>query len=666
MDEGASSADDALRRKKITVSMKITLQYLILRNFKGTKFIRVDFGNVTNIYGENRSGKTTINDAFWWLLFGKDSAGRTDFEIKTKNEDGTTIHQLEHEVTGMFNVDGRSVLLKRMYKEKWVKKRGSGDHALEGHTTDFFVDEIPVQAGEYKKIIDGIVSEELLKMITSPGHFCSMKWQDQRSALEKMAGDIPLSDISSQVEGLEKLMSELSGKTIAQFKSQKSVQKKPLKEELETIPARIDEVDRTKPVALQWAVLEKRKSEIEAEISGLRDNLANHSGKYEELHKKNRSVYNEIQNAEGEISRLKSDVQKAHDAEVSKMNRILSALTLEKNTAANDLLGVEAIDNQRISSLERLENEILTLREDYKKIASRPFEIPSGQTNCPACNQELPDAEIEMRRTEIEKRMRDQRKAELEAINEKGIKKAQDRDHLLKQIEESTVQKEVLQEKIISLEKDIDAQEGALKKIAVPPEAPVSDILLRIESLKAELQEIPEVDNSEEKKILSEKESELQTIINELNIRQIIEKADARISQLQDRQRELSQQIADIESMEFLAEKYEMVRADLIEKRVSSMFSLVKFRMFNRNLNGGIEPTCECTLNGVSYTDLNTEARMNIGLDIINALCRHYDVYAPIFLDNRESVLQIIPTDSQVVNLVVKENQKAIQIQIIS
>ena len=64
--------------------MKITLISLVLENFKGIqKFEFVPDGKSTAVFGTNASGKTTIADAYYWLLFGKDSSGAANFDVKT-------------------------------------------------------------------------------------------------------------------------------------------------------------------------------------------------------------------------------------------------------------------------------------------------------------------------------------------------------------------------------------------------------------------------------------------------------------------------------------------------------------------------------------------------------------------------------------------------------
>ena len=80
--------------------------------------------------------------------------------------------------------------------------------------------------------------------------------------------------------------------------------------------------------------------------------------------------------------------------------------------------------------------------------------------------------------------------------------------------------------------------------------------------------------------------------------------------------------------------------------------------MFDHKINGALKPICECTVAGVPYSDLNNAARINAGLDIINAMCRYKDVYAPCFIDNAESINEVLPMRSQRIDLLVSTDKE--------
>lgn len=123
----------------------IRLKQLVIQDFKGIKELNIDFSKTTNIYGENALGKTTIFDAFTWLLFDKDSKNRSTFDIKPLNSNNQVIRGLNPTVTGVLNIDGTELKLTKIYQEKWVKKTGEAEKTFNGNSSTYEINEVPVK-----------------------------------------------------------------------------------------------------------------------------------------------------------------------------------------------------------------------------------------------------------------------------------------------------------------------------------------------------------------------------------------------------------------------------------------------------------------------------------------------------------------------------------------
>lgn len=177
-----------------------------------------------------------------WLLFDKDSHDRATFEIKTLDNNNVSIHGLEHEVKGVLNIDGKDITLGKIYKEKWTKRRGEAEKQLTGHETLYIIDEVPVKKKEYQEIINNIIDEILFKLITNPLYFsANMKWQERRTVLLDIIGDITTEKIVNYKSDLNPLLELLGDKDIDTLKKSVQARKRKLNEEIKSIPYRVDE-----------------------------------------------------------------------------------------------------------------------------------------------------------------------------------------------------------------------------------------------------------------------------------------------------------------------------------------------------------------------------------------------------------------------------------------
>ena len=198
---------------------RVILKELSLENFKGIKAFEGSFGDTTDIYGENGTGKTTIADAFFWLLFDNDSEDKKDFDIKPIDSGGNVMHGLESKVTGTLEIDGRLIILQKVYKEKWTKRRGESEKVFTGNETLYFVNDVPVKKSEYQDTIKEIIQEDLFKLITNPLYFSTkLKWQERRNILMQILGDIEEQEVINSSVKLKELEDLISNTDVDTFK----------------------------------------------------------------------------------------------------------------------------------------------------------------------------------------------------------------------------------------------------------------------------------------------------------------------------------------------------------------------------------------------------------------------------------------------------------------
>lgn len=188
---------------------------------------------------------------------------------------------------------------------------------------------------------------------------------------------------------------------------------------------------------------------------------------------------------------------------------------------------------------------------------------------------------------------------------------------------------------------------------------------IRLQEIDKELDEakakLSDFSLDDKKDLLEKKDSlnaDLEEINKKLSLQGQNEKIDERIKELESREKELAKLYEEQQRIIYLCEEYTKAYVDLVSDKINDSFDLVKFKLFENQINGGITETCEATFKGVPYSDLNNAAKINAGLDVINSLSEKLGLKVPIFIDNAESVNELIKTDTQLVRLVVSKDKE--------
>ncbi|NFM72473.1 recombinase RecF [Clostridium botulinum] len=641
------------------MAKQIILNSLKLKNFKGIKDLTIDFSNITNIFGENGTGKTTIADAFMWLLFDKDSHDRATFEIKTLDNNNVSIHGLEHEVKGVLNIDGKDITLGKIYKEKWTKRRGEAEKQLTGHETLYIIDEVPVKKKEYQEIINNIIDEILFKLITNPLYFsANMKWQERRTVLLDIIGDITTEKIVNYKSDLNPLLELLGDKDIDTLKKSVQARKRKLNEEIKSIPYRVDECNNSiKEVDLE--ALEFRKRGIISGIKSLEEQLLDSSKVNEKVLKEKDKLYS-----------LKSklrDMEYKASMEANKPKQELEhkKMEIESNIFKSNskIKGLEDKKDLYENQVDILNKKADELRNKWFQVNSKKLQFNENEFICPTCKRPFEADDIENKKREMEENFNQDKAKKLSEIQTQGKGSKENIEKVKADIESIKSDIEALNISLSDFEIIKQQLEEQIKNYI--PKDPLigikeyEDLKAKIAELEAKLQQPTTVNNQvqEIKERKSKLETELEEVNKDLAYKEQNEKLKNRIQELQEKEKKLAQQIAELEGQEYLCEEFIKTKVELLESSINSKFKYVSFKLFDTQVNGGLNETCEALINGVPFSNANTASQINAGLDIINALSEHYSVQAPIFIDNRESINNLIDINSQIINLIVSKDK---------
>lgn len=677
--------------------MRMILKSLHGENFKGIKSIDIKFGEKkTKISGQNASGKTTIFDIVSWLFFNKNSAGEEKFNVRPLDKDGKRIDNVEIKVVGVIDVDGKEVELSKVQKQNWVKKRGTDTVTLQGNVNSFEIDGYPKSEAEFKAYVSNLAqSEDMFKMLTNPQYFSSLKWKDQRDILMKLTTEVSDVELAKEmfdenayaeslIEELEKAPS--TDDIRAKFSKALSEWKKKQAE----IPVRIDEAEKSK-VDVDVAEQELLKADLERKIEAVDDRMENAGTEIDRLRGKEMQLQFDM-----------SGIMQVMNDELSAKRRGLDSAKDDATREFNDLHNqIQSAENQikaNEKTISDTDAERKNLGVEYNAEFSKAFdEMPylfdeskwvfdENSTVCSLCGQQLPANKIEQLKADFEqkkadakaratKQLEDARKAFDDAKGAK-LKGLIDKGNACKaDIERLTKENAKLQEDIVALKeqesKALAKQNDYAKQLSeIPAEADYSQneeyVKLKTEHDKI-LADIAKVESEGADKVVTDLKAEkadLQSQLEEVN--KVIAQAannvaiDDRIETLRDEQKEIGQKVADQEQMLYLLEEFIRFKLDKVSESINSHFKTVNFKLFEMQLNGGMKDCCECTVNGVPYSALNSGHRIVAGLDIIRSLSELYGVSVPIFVDNAESLneFNVPDMDAQLILLSVSEDKQ--------
>ncbi len=666
----------------------IKIKALQLTNFKGIRSLKLDeLSDETFIYGDNGVGKTTIFDAFTWLLFGKDSTGRQVFEIKTLDSNNNVIPKLDHEVEALLDVDGQTVTLKRILREKWVTRRGSLEPEFTGNDTTYEWNGVPMNASEYNSKINAIIDENIFKMITNPAAFNSLKWTEQREVLIDISGNISDEDVAKGNAEFEALLQSISGKSFDERKKEVKANISKSKNELKAIPTRIDEVERSKPDTSEFKGdfdgLKHALSVKDIELQGLNDQVSDklkaqqsdidaQQQTQQEMH----AITSEVNNTKHQLQQQATDAYNKAQENPRDIQRKIDAV--DADIRANDTLiangksRIGSYDNQ----IKGIERQIVDLRKEWEAENAKEFKMDDSECACPTCKRAFEASEIEDKRNDLKEHFDSNKKSKLSALTQKGQSLSGQKMTLINgksDLEKEVAEKEAENTELWNKRSDLSAelkdaqitktQAEFYQELVDEKHAFFTEKTTLYNEKKAALENRPKVDTSELKSKIDALNTERDAIKRNLLKEQQIEAANKRVEELSAEEKHLGQTIANLERELFTMEAFEKEKSTRIEKSVNSRFSMVDFKLFETQINGGEKPTCKALINGVPFSDANTASKINAGLDIINTLCNHYQASAPVFIDNRESVVELIPTQSQIINLIVSEADKKLRVE---
>ena len=639
---------------------KIRINRLTLENFKCHDHLNLVFhGESASIFGDNATGKTSIYDALTWLLFGKDSAGNGEKNIDIKPLDPSgqvRDHQAITAVEAELDVDGEVMTLRRTCREIWSTKRGSSEAVYDGNTSDYFVNGVPQKKNAFDAKIKELVPEEVFRLLTSVSYFSSdMKWQDRRATLFDIAGTLTDKEIMASNEQFQNLLDSMGKLSLPEYKAKLLSQRKGLTGIRDDTPTRISECQKTLEEIQGIDFVEAREQE-----QALSDQQTELSRKL--IAWENSNVLSDLQLKLREAKLERDTLESQNRVHRQNQSAGMPDTQAMAKTIASERMRLETLmtltDGVR-KEIDSYQKDIAAGREEWIRVNGEAF---TGGI-CPTCGQALPFEQLQQATQSFDER----KKQRLQGILEKGNQAKESCSTAQQRLEELETEIRDREGQIQALVEQLEAVKSSTVVVTDLPEyaEQMQAIQEKCSSLQAEIQRVMQDNAKEQNAIrvqLTAVNDQLRLVRGVIAKESVKERTMDRIAQLKADAKNAAEALEAIEKMLYQMEEFTRFKARFVEDGINSLFCLATFRLFREQANGGLEERCDVVYKGVPYMGLNNGAKINVGIDIINTLSRHYGVTVPLFVDNAEAVTRLLDCDAQVIRLVVSEEDKELRV----
>ncbi len=649
--------------------MRITLKKAVYENFKALRDFTLELdGQNAVVYGDNATGKSSLMDGFLWVLTGKDSLGSASFDVKTLAPNGEAIHGLDHSVELTFDIGGRELVLRRTLREKWVKTRGSADKVFSGHEQLFWVDGVPCSKTEFDARVADILPEETLRLLTSPAYFLGqLHWQKRRQILLSCCGDMTDAEVITSSPELAELANILGNRKMEDHKKVIAARRSEINKALTLLPARIDEATRALPdvTGVNTKMLDAGKAARQKQLGELRQQIVRiESGG--EVADKTKS----LREIESKLLEIKNRYTTDNNAKTQAKNREIQAVNNEIEGLASSITTLTNTIAANTASIEQKLKKMDELRHQWGIRNNEAFVYDEADT-CPTCHQSLPADEVQAARDKALADFNAAKAAKLAEISEKGKELKAEAERLTATNTEAGQKIEALQVKKADAEGTRTKLLAEVEQLKAAADAYTNDAEYQLQLdgkqiLEESIAELnangkPQIDALQAE--IAAIDADVQAIDAKLADFTRHQDGQKRITELQAEEKKLAAEFEKLEHELYLTEQFTKVKVNALEEKINSRFRLAKWKLFDVQVNGGLSECCEAMHNGVCYNvSLNNAMRINLGLDAINVLSEHYGVSVPVFIDNAESVTDILPTVGQQIKLVVSKPDKTLRV----
>lgn len=649
----------------------IQLTRMELRNFKGAAQADYDFSPATTrISGDNATGKSTIFEAYLWCLFDKNPQGLTP-KVQPLDAKNEVRHKLTTSVRLYLTLNDCPLIVERTLKEEWVKPRGAVELICKGTKSEYTINDVPMTKTQYNARLEEVLPLEQWFLLSAVGIIPAMEQKACRAALQQIAPAIDEQTLAQPYPAV--LAAFAKGLNIDELQATTKQTKLRAMQELDGIPAALDAQDRLR-VDDDWA-------EIESQLAVVKTSIAHAQAEIEALTNATLSTEttDKLRRERETLARLSQKVSQrqlaAEDAyrqERTTHERNLQAFAAETDTIARRLELNQQTTQQYLAQINTEKSRIAALRDQWKAENAETYDGDDTMQTCPTCGQPLPPEQIAAARAKAERQWNETKAARLQAIQAEAEACKQRIDRYVAADAKIAEQDAADHDRLEVLQQMNQSEEQALTALRLPADILAAD--KTYQSLLAQLQALtpkqgdadptPTTNPTNDaiaqyRADIADLTAQQEALLRRLAARDTNQRIAEERTRLESRQRTLADTIAESEGIEQQVAAYRKAKITAVENGVSSLFTIVRWKMYEPNLtNDGEREICTALIDGIPYEQQNRATQINAGIDIVNAFAQAYQVSTPLFVDNAEAVNHPLDSIGQSIRLTVSTDKE--------
>ena len=673
------------------MAKEIRIRKARFENFKKLNDLEIEFGSRTEISAQNWTGKSSIADGIFWVLFGKSSTGKSEgkeFRPRPYDAAGIDIDHIDVVVELTIENDGTEVVLRKAQRQNWVRKRGTEFEVHEGDRNIYSWNNVEISETEFKARISDIVSEKNFMLITDPTAFFRLTKAEKLDLIMSLVNGISEEEILEKANTDNKYGKLLEmirgGKTLEEIRATSKRSITDMTKERDKISASIAERQRD-IVEVDVAELELQRNDIKRNLDEINQKMESTTAAVDEYSEKQRH-----------IMELKAKQSTIENAAIETLNKQRREAQKRIDLAEDDFRTAMQAQKECELELERLDRVIAEskaqrdkLMEEYSEVKGSQFhayeplpELKADDFVCPTCGQLLPaekkeellaghDESEAVHRVQYDsgrKEFEESKKKRISDINATGSEcAAKIKEYESNKVEVATKLEAAKSRKISDNKEKTKAME-ALEKIPVVPDLSENQLyeklVLEIKTCEDGLRSMNTgADYREQLKGQKVKwEQELEEVNKKFAAYDKASDAKDRVADLETQFKAKVQMIANEENILIQCEEFQTLKDSYLTDEINKHFKTVRFQMFRKQKNGGVERVCDVyTKNGSPYGENTTSSaeKLVIGLEIVNVLSNIIGVKAPVIIDNGERVSEgnMPELDTQMIILSVSDDK---------